>query len=87
MLTALVLVCSLALTPDLRECDQTNARDVLRVPEEFASPAACFMHGQAYLASIELGRELAADERVKVSCSQSAKVVARAHPATPQSID
>jgi hypothetical protein len=81
MLTALVLVCSLVVTPDLRECDQTNARDVLRVPEEFASPASCFMHGQAFLAGIEIGRQLAADERVKVTCSRSAKVVVRAHPA------
>lgn len=82
MLTALVLVCSIALTPDLRDCDQTNARDVPRVPEAFASPASCFMHGQAFLAGTEIGRHLAADERVKVSCSRSATVVARARPAT-----
>jgi hypothetical protein len=39
------------------------------------------MHGQAFLAGIEIGRQLAADERVKVTCSRSAKVVVRAHPA------
>jgi hypothetical protein len=79
MLTILVLVCSLSSTPDLRACDQTNAVDVMRVPEETGNPAACFMHGQAYLAQTELGRQLAEDERVKVVCTPTAKVVARAH--------
>jgi hypothetical protein len=74
MLTALVLVCSLALTPDLAACDRTNAVDVMRVPEEFGSPATCFMHGQAYLAQAELGRALAENERVKVVCVQSKKM-------------
>jgi hypothetical protein len=77
MLKALVLVCSLAITPDLRNCDQNNAVDVMMVPEEFGTPATCFMHGQAYLAQTEMGRQLAADERVKVACSQSKKVTAR----------
>ena len=78
MLTALVLVCSLAATPDLRECTQSNAVDVVRVPGEFANPATCFMHGQAYLAETTLGRDLTADDRVKVMCSRSNRVVARA---------
>jgi hypothetical protein len=78
MLTALVLVCSLAATPDLRTCDQDNAVDVMRVPEETASPALCFMHGQAYLAGTEIGRQLAEDERVKVVCAPSRKVAERA---------
>jgi hypothetical protein len=82
MLTALVLVCSLGATPDLRACDQSNALDVLRVPEEHGSPASCFMHGQAYLAQTEFGRQLSGDERVKVVCAPSAKVASRARPAT-----
>ena len=65
MLKALVLVCSIAITPDLRNCDQSNAVDVMMVPEEFGTPAMCFMHGQAYVAQTEFGRQLAADERVK----------------------
>ena len=76
MLTALVLVCSLAITPDLRDCNQNNARDVLRVPEEFGNPATCFMHGQAYLAGTTIGRSLAEDERIKVSCAPTGKVAA-----------
>ena len=74
MLTALVLVCSLAITPDLRTCDRSNAVDVLRVPEDFGNPMMCFMHGQAYLAQTEMGRNLAEDERVKVSCVPTQRV-------------
>jgi hypothetical protein len=70
MLTALVLVCSLAITPDLGSCDRDNAVSATRVPEEFGTPATCFMHGQAYLAQTELGRGLAEDERVKVVCAR-----------------
>jgi hypothetical protein len=79
MLAILVLVCSLSTTPDLRTCDQTSAVDVIQVPEETGNPATCFMHGQAYLAQTEIGRQLAEDERVKVVCAPAAKVAARAH--------
>ena len=71
MLTALVLVCSLAVTSDLAACDRNNAVDVMRVPEEFGNPSTCFMHGQAYLAQTGIGRTLAANERIKVICVQS----------------
>jgi len=33
MLTAIVLVCSLTVMPDLRECSRDNAVSVLRVPK------------------------------------------------------
>ena len=82
MLTALVLVCSLATTPDLRACDQNNAVQVLRVPERFANPATCFMHGQAYVAQTEFGRQFTADDRVKVVCAPSRKVAAETRPLT-----
>lgn len=68
MLTALVLVCSLAVTPDLRTCDRRNAVHVMQVPEEFAMPAMCAMRGQAFLAETSIGQELANNERVKVMC-------------------
>jgi hypothetical protein len=64
MLTAFVLVCSLALTPDLRACGRHNAVHVLRVPEEFALPAMCAMRGQAFLAETSIGQERANNERV-----------------------
>lgn len=37
MLTALVLICSVAVTPDLRDCSRNNAITVMRVPAEFES--------------------------------------------------
>ena len=78
MLTALVLVCSLAATPDLQACNQSNAVDVLRMPVESGNPVTCLLHGQAYLAETEIGRGLSSDERVKVVCAPTGKVAARA---------
>jgi hypothetical protein len=68
MLSALILVCSLATTPDLAACTEDNATVVLRDPEAFASPVTCLMHGQAYLAGTTIGRDLRASEAVKVVC-------------------
>jgi hypothetical protein len=74
MLTALVLVCSLAATPNLADCDHKNALDVMRVPEEFASPITCAMQGQAYLAETAIGQRLTKDESVKIICMPTATV-------------
>jgi hypothetical protein len=71
MLTALVLICSMATTPDLQACSGENAQSVIRVPTDYGSPVACLMHGQAYLAETEIGQDLASDERVKVVCTPS----------------
>jgi hypothetical protein len=68
MLTALILVCSLAVTPDLRACSRDNAVHVVLIPEEFAIPAMCAVRGQAFLAETSIGQELAKDERVKIMC-------------------
>jgi hypothetical protein len=68
LLTALVLICSVLATPSLRDCDETNARVVMLVPEEFASPVTCAMHGQAYVAGTAIGRNLAESDRIKVVC-------------------
>jgi hypothetical protein len=68
MLIALILVCSLASTPDIGDCSRTNAVDVVWVPETFSNPVTCFMHGQAYLAGTEVGRALTSEERIKVVC-------------------
>ena len=69
MLTALVLICSLAVTPDLTGCNKDNAVSVTAVPDRTGNPATCFMHGQAYVAETTIGRELTDDERVKVVCA------------------
>ena len=74
MLTALVLVCSLAATPDLAACNRENALDVMRVPEKFASPITCAMQGQAYVAPTAIGRNLTKGESVKVVCTPAATV-------------
>jgi len=74
MLTALVLICSVVTTPDLHDCTRTNAIAVMRVPEEFANPATCFMHGQAYVAQTSLGEELGENDRVKVVCARSGTI-------------
>jgi hypothetical protein len=74
MLMALVLVCSLQVTPDLADCSRTNAVNVMRVPEEFGNPATCFMHGQAYLAETSIGRDLSDNERIKVVCARAQRV-------------
>ena len=50
MLTALVLICSVAVTPDLRDCERENAVAVMRLPVATGNPATCFMLGQAFLA-------------------------------------
>ena len=75
MLTVLVLVCSVSVTPDyLQNCDRNNAVQVMQLPEQIASPSMCAMRGQAYLAGTTLGRELAENERVKVLCIRSGTV-------------
>jgi hypothetical protein len=76
MLTAIILVCSLSVTPDLRECSRDNAASVMQVPEEFALPAQCMMRGQAFLAETEIGRGLTSNERVKVLCTPTHKLTA-----------
>jgi hypothetical protein len=68
VLTALILVCSLAVTPDLAACSQSNAVHTMFVPEQFGNPVTCVMHGQAYLAETSIGQEIGQDERVKVVC-------------------
>ena len=74
MLTALVLVCSIALTPDLRDCTRENATAVMRLPAESGNPATCFMLGQAFLAQSSIGQELGDNDRVKVVCARSETV-------------
>jgi hypothetical protein len=86
MLTALVLICSLASVPDLSACTRDNALEVLRVPATFASPVTCLMHGQAYLADTSIGRDLTQEEAVKIICvrSKAAEDIAPAWPTNAQ---
>lgn len=71
MLTALILICSMATTPDLADCTRDNALDVLRVPTEFSNAITCFLHGQAFLAETSLAQDLRETDRVKIVCARS----------------
>jgi hypothetical protein len=66
MLTALILVCSLATVSN--DCTRDNALDVVYVPATFASPITCMMHAQAYAAGSSIGRDLPQNEAIKVIC-------------------
>ena len=68
MLTALILICSTAVTPDLQDCTRNGASTVMRVPAEFGSPITCLMHAQAYLAETSIGQDLSSNDRVKIIC-------------------
>ncbi len=81
MLSALILVCSLAAVPDLGACTADNALQVVRDPEAFVSPVACFVHGQAYFAETALGRDLSDGEVVKVICTRSRNLASQSPPA------
>ena len=70
MLVAVILICSTLVTPDLRACDETNARVVMLVPGEFSSPVICAMHGQAYVAETAIGQTLAESDRIKIVCKR-----------------
>jgi hypothetical protein len=71
MLTALVLICSVEVTPDLRDCNRDNATAVMRVPGEFGHPSTCLMQAQAFLAGTSIGQEFGDNDRVKVICRAS----------------
>jgi hypothetical protein len=79
----MILVCSLAASPDLAACNRSNAVTVISVPETYGNPATCFMHGQAYLAETSIGRDLTADERIKVICARSPARATAATTPTP----
>jgi hypothetical protein len=70
MLTALILVCSLATVSN--DCTRDNALDVVYVPATFGSPAACMMRAQDYVANSSIGRDLPENEAFKVICVRGA---------------
>jgi hypothetical protein len=71
MLTALILICSAAITPDIQDCTRENAMMVMRLPTEFSSPTACLMYGQTTLANTSIGRDLGEMDRVKIACARN----------------
>ena len=81
MLTALVLICSVSVTPDLRDCTRENAIDVMRTPVETANPATCFLHGQAFVAQTSIAQDLGETDRIKIVCARSTSASAKIKPA------
>jgi hypothetical protein len=78
VLIALVLICSAAVAADAHDCTRNNANTAMRVPAEFGNPATCFMHAQAYLAGSSIGRDLDANERVRIICVPRESLIAAA---------
>jgi hypothetical protein len=76
VLTALVLICSVGVAPDLAHCTRSNARVVMSVPTEDRNPITCFMRAQAYVAETSFGQELGVDDRVKIVCVRRDTVLA-----------
>jgi hypothetical protein len=70
MLQALILICSVAVTPDLRDCTRDNAADVMRAPGEYAMPTTCFMRGQAFLAETSIAADLRDTDRIRIICAR-----------------
>jgi hypothetical protein len=68
MMTALVLICSLARTPLAMDCGTDTAVDVLKVPGEYGSLLTCFTRAQAFVG--ESRYELAVDHYLKVVCGK-----------------
>ena len=71
MLTAIILICSAAITTDIMDCTRGNATAVLRVPAQFENSETCFMQGQAYIATTSIGQGLGDNDRVKIVCTRS----------------
>jgi hypothetical protein len=69
MLTAMVLICAISGPMDLAHCNRDTALDVILVPDSFANPVTCFLHGQAYVAQAMGSRMLAAGDQLKVVCA------------------
>ena len=51
MLTALVLICSIAVTPNLADCSRKNAIAVIRVPGEFVTSSQLLHAGPSVFGS------------------------------------
>lgn len=81
MFDVLVLVCSLAATPNLGDCTAELAIAALLLPEPDREAVMCAMHGQAYVAQTELGRSLVKGEVVKVVCRRRLDTAAEEEPA------
>lgn len=70
MLTAIILICSLTATPDLHDCTPATAHDIMHTPVASFMPTTCYLQGQAFLAQMQLGRDLRSDEVTRIICQR-----------------
>jgi hypothetical protein len=70
MLQAIILVCDLYVM-SMADCNRTNARDVVIVPERVSVPTMCAVVAQQYIARTEIGRgDTSYRERIKIVCER-----------------
>ncbi len=69
MLYAMILVCSLATTPEPSNCDLTSAVRFEHTPEHSALPLMCFKLGTEWFATHS--KPPAPGEYLRVICSHS----------------
>lgn len=53
----------------------------MRAPVQTGNPATCFPHGQAFLAELSIGRDLAETGRIKIVCARAETLSAGIRPA------
>jgi len=70
MLTAVVLICSLNVTPDLADCNAGNAVHVFADTQEQQTPNHCLRRGLELAASTSIAQHPDPDERVIIRCER-----------------
>jgi hypothetical protein len=73
MLEVIILICSLNVTPNLRDCTSANAVDVIDTTVEVRSPSACLQQGQQRVAQMSFYDDLVA----KISCPRVRQELSR----------
>lgn len=68
MISALVLICQLSVTPHLSDCNLDNAVDQLAVPGEYQSVYHCLRDAEAFFAAAYPLETITGDQRIKVVC-------------------
>jgi hypothetical protein len=81
MLTALILICSATLTPDLHDCTRVQ-RDRGHARTRRVRKSAYLLHAWAGVPCRKsIGQELGGDDRIKIVCARSNTIDASVKPA------
>lgn len=68
MLILVIFVCSINTTPQVMNCDQTNAVKMYHVPGHFQTRELCMARGKAYMNLLEDTVTVGVDEYALVKC-------------------